>query len=103
MTASQEELNSPGSTDITLDTQTMKILCEAEWDKEGELKEDESLYERGQFFLLHWGLQYQIIDLGEGRFTTANWTVAICEDCKTGAIRCFLPEQLRILGQQIKE
>ncbi len=81
----------------------MRTLVEAEWDKDGELKEGELPTEKGKFWLHHWGLQYQVIDIGEGRFAVANWTVAICEDCKTGDIRCFLPEQLKIIGHELKK
>jgi hydrogenase maturation factor len=67
----------------------MKTLVEVSFENENDEKE--------QFFLLHWGLKMQVInDLA------VTFTVAICQNVKTGDILCFYPEQLRILGDQIK-
>lgn len=80
----------------------MRLLVEAEWETDGELKEGEPPTAKGKFWLHHWGLQHQIIDIGDGKLAVGNWTIGICEDYETGAIRCFLPEQLKILGQTLK-
>lgn len=81
----------------------MKILVEAEWENDEELLEGEPQTEKGKFWLHHWGLQRDIIDIGDGKLAVGNWTVAICEDYKTGIIRCFMPEQLRIIGTELKK
>ncbi len=73
----------------------MKEFCEVTWqDTEG----DEPVTMKEQYYLLHWGMKFQIInEIG------VNYTVAICQNCKTGDVMCFNPEQLRILGTQIKK
>jgi hypothetical protein len=81
----------------------MRILCEVTWEKEGELEEGEPVYEKGQYWILHFGLDYKLIEVEEGKITAVNYTVIICQHCKTGQIEKFLPEQVKILGTQIKE
>jgi len=76
----------------------LKQYCEVTREKEGELKEGEPETEKDYFFLLHWGLEYTIINE-----VAVNFTVGICENVKTGQIQTFLPEQIRIIGQKIKE
>jgi predicted metal-binding protein len=80
----------------------MRILCRVTWEKDEQTKEGESIMDSGDYFLLHWGLQYEIIQLEEGHVAAVNYTIAICQDCETGEVRCVLPEQIRILGNDIK-
>lgn len=80
----------------------LKTLCEISWEKDGELEEGESTIEKDLYFLLHWGLKHEIVQVEE-RMLAINWTVAICQNVKTGVIECFAPEQLRILGNEIKK
>jgi hypothetical protein len=80
----------------------MKILCECQWKTDTTDKDDEPIYETGEFYLLHWGLDRDIIQSKED-MTAVSYTVGICEDCKTGQIRCFFPEQIRILGKIVSE
>jgi hypothetical protein len=76
----------------------LKTYCECSWPKEGEVEEGESTTDKDYFYLLHWGLKMEIVNnIG------LNYTVAICQNCKTGEVICFLPEQLKILGNEIKE
>jgi hypothetical protein len=77
----------------------MKILCECQWQKDETGEDGEPVYERGEFLLLHWGLQNTITQTEDDRMIAVSYTVGICEDCKTGQIRCFLPESIRILGR----
>jgi hypothetical protein len=79
----------------------MKILCECQWEKDDVGDNGEPMYERGEFLLLHWGLQNSISETKDGMISV-SYSVGICEDCKTGQIRCFLPESIRILGTIIK-
>lgn len=74
----------------------MRVLAEVSWEKEDGLGEGESSMIREMYFLLHWGMNYTIVN-----GIAVNYTVAICQDCKTGDIRCFLPEQLRVVGKDI--
>ena len=76
----------------------MKTLVEVTWEKEGELKEDEPATEKDLYWLCHWGTKMEIINN-----TGVSFSVAICQNCKTGEVMCFLPEQLRIIGTEIKK
>jgi len=69
----------------------MRTLTEVRVIKEGTENDEEPSYETRKFYLLHWGMSVK------------HYTVAICEDCDTGQIRCFLPESLKIIGQEIKK
>ena len=80
----------------------MKILCEVTQEKEGELKEGEPQEERSDWWLLHWGLDYTIIEMNEEMRIGVSYTVAICQHRESGVIRCFRPEQLQVLGREIK-
>jgi hypothetical protein len=81
----------------------MKTLVEAIWEKDGELVDGEPPTAKGKFWLHHWGLQHQVIDIGDGKLAVGTWTVGICEDYKTGDIRCFMPEQLKVIGHEIQK
>jgi hypothetical protein len=76
----------------------MKTLVEVSYEKEGILKEDESPIEKDQFWLLHWGVKFEVIN-----DIAVNYTVAICQNVNTGEIICFYPEQLKIIGQKIEK
>lgn len=45
------------------------------------------------FYLLHWGLQMNYI-----METPTAETVAICQEVRTGRIRTFLPESIKVIG-----
>lgn len=81
----------------------MRTLCEASWETDEELKEGEPVIKKGKFFLLHFGLKCDLIETENKRMVAMNYTVAICQDCKTGQIREFLPTQLKIIGDEIKK
>lgn len=69
----------------------MRTLAEVRLIKEGTENDDEPAYETKKFILLYWGTSVE------------HFTVAVCEDCETGQIKCFLPESLKIIGQEIKK
>ena len=75
----------------------MRTLCECTWEIESD--GDEPAYKTGEFILLHWGLQYTMQEIQEGKIIPVNYTVGVCQDTQTGQIRCFLPENIRILGR----
>jgi hypothetical protein len=81
----------------------MRTLCEARWIKEGIEDDETPLYETRQYWLLHFGLKYDLITTEEGKMVAVNYTVCVCEDYETGELRLLNPEQIRILGRQIKE
>jgi len=81
----------------------MRVLVEVEIATDEVGEDEELIYEKKEFFLLHWGLDYTLIEMEEGRRIAANFTVAICEDYETGQILCFRPEQLKIIGREIKK
>ena len=81
----------------------MRILCEISWIKDEQPIDGETIMEKDKYWILHYGLDYRIIELGEDRIAAVNFTVIICQNCKTGQIEKFLPEQCRILGPEVKE
>lgn len=81
----------------------MRTLVEASWAREGELEEGEPAMEKGTYWLLHWALKYEIIQLEEGHVAAVNYTVGICQDFNTGELRCFLPESIKIIGTELKK
>ena len=79
----------------------MRTLCEVRILKEGTEDEEEPAYEQKQYWLLYFGLKYDLIT-EEGRTVAVNYSVCICEDYETGQLRCFLPEEIKIIGREIK-
>ena len=71
----------------------MKVLCEI-------TNEDDELY-RKQFYLLHFGTTYQIVDAGDGMKMPVSYSVALCQEVETGQIMSILPDSLRIIGEDI--
>lgn len=55
------------------------------------------------YYLLHWGLKYDMLPDSYGQLVPVHYTVAICQHIKTGTIETFLPDQLRVLGLNVKE
>jgi hypothetical protein len=55
-----------------------------------------------QFYLLHWGLTYTIMQLNEGA-TPVQYTVGICQHINTGQINIFYPGQIRVVGKEVKK
>ena len=74
----------------------MRDLCEVSWQKEDT--EEEPIMVKEKYFLLHFGLKYAIINN-----VAVNYTVAICQNYKTGQLEMFDPSQIRILGTEIKK
>jgi hypothetical protein len=54
------------------------------------------------FYLLHWGLRYDMIVNEVGNMMPVHYTVAICQNIKTGAIELYMPDQLRVIGTNLK-
>jgi len=81
----------------------MRILAEVSWAKDDELQEGESAYDKGEYWILHYGLDYRIINVDDDKIAAVNFTVVICQNCKTGQLEKFLPEQIKILGSEIKK
>ena len=79
----------------------MRILVEVTQEKEELGDEEATLYEKDVYFLLHWGLDYTIIEMNEEMRIGVSYTVAICQNMETNIVRCFRPEQLRILGKTL--
>ena len=79
----------------------MRTLCEVRILKEGTEDEEEPVHEQKQYWLLYFGLKYDLIT-EEGKVVAVNYSVCICEDYETGQLRCFLPEEIKIIGREIK-
>ena len=84
---------------IISDTQ-MRSLVETSWEEEN--KEGDLITKKGTFWLLHFGLNYNVINTEHG-LIAVNYTVAICQDCETGQLRYFTPDKLRVIGTEIKK
>lgn len=80
----------------------MRTLIEVTIEKDELDKDGNPQYERSNYWLLHFGLQIQTIE-SEGKIIPVSYTVAICQKYDTGEIRCFAPEQIRVLGKEVKE
>jgi len=78
----------------------MRTLVEVTYDEEN--KDGEVITKKSHYYLLHWGLKYDLFD-DAGRILTPTYTVAICQDRETDQVRCFRPEQLKIIGDSIKK
>ena len=74
----------------------LKTIVEGSWDGEDGPMTD-------KYFLLHWGLRYELIPDAFGNLQPVHYTVGICQNIKSGAIEMFLPDQLKVLGQTVKE
>ena len=78
-------------------------------DKDGEVidttrkskKPQEPAFEDVLYYLLHWGLTYEILIDNQQRYPV-SYTVAICQHIKTGVIRTFIPQELTVLGKEQK-
>ena len=74
----------------------IKTIVEVSWDEEGREKKD-------NYYLLHFGLKYDLAQDGHGNLVPVHYTVAICQNIKSGAIEMFLPDQLRVLGVNLRD
>ena len=80
----------------------MKILCEVTQERDEQGDNGETLYTRGKYWLMHFGLEFKMIETDQG-LVPVNYTVAICENYETGQVETYQPSQIKILGKQIKE
>jgi hypothetical protein len=76
----------------------MRTLVEVTWEKEGELEEGEPTMAKDEYWLLHFGLHYTIVN-----DMAVNYTVCICQNCKTGQLESFDVSQVRIIGTELKK
>jgi len=81
----------------------MRVLVEVTQEREELSNEGETLYEKDLYYLLHWGLDYTIIETNDDMRVGVSYTVAICQNMETNIVRCFRPEQLQVLGREIKQ
>lgn len=58
---------------------------------------DEPTTVREQYYLLHFGLKYEIINEAG-----VMYTVAICQSVKTGQLEYFNIDQIKIIGAIVK-
>ena len=78
-------------------------------DKQGEIidsskktkKDQEPVFEEVYYYLLHWGLTYEILIDNQQRYPV-SYTVGICQHIKTGVIKTFIPQELTIIGKEQK-
>ena len=62
-------------------------------------KDQEPAFEEVLYYLLHWGLTYEILVDKEARYPV-SYTVGICQQIESGEIRAFLPTELKVIGKQ---
>jgi hypothetical protein len=78
----------------------MRELAEVTWvNEEGS----EPVTVKEKVWLLHFGLKSEVINDGDGHLIGISNTVAICQNCKTGELNCWAPENLKIIGTEIKK
>lgn len=80
----------------------LKIICEVKvpiFNDDGVQEEvDGNLVEKKQeFYLLHWGLQAQLVN-----DIPVNETVGVCQNIETGQVFLFHPTSIKIIGKEIK-
>jgi hypothetical protein len=59
----------------------------------------EQAYEDVMYYLLHWGLTYEILSDGNQRYPIA-YTVAICQHMKNGTVKSFTPQDITVVGKE---
>lgn len=64
-------------------------------------KVQEPAFEDVMYYLLHWGLTYEILIDRESRYPV-SYTVGICQHTKTGVVKTFIPQELTVLGKEEK-
>jgi len=77
-------------------------------DKEGEIidpskktkKVREPAFVEQMYYLLHWGLTYEILIDNQQRFPV-TYTVGICQHIKTGVIKTVFPQELTVIGKEM--
>jgi hypothetical protein len=72
----------------------MKTMVEVTWIEEVN---EETVTKTDKYWLLYWGLKFDIVN-----DVAVNYTVAICSHLVTGQVEMFSPDQLKILGTEIK-
>jgi len=70
----------------------LRTIVEANWEEDGESRQD-------RYFLLHWGLKFDMVPDSYENLVPVHYTVGICQNIKSGAIEMFLPDQLKVVGQ----
>lgn len=76
----------------------MRELCEITWEKDDQPADGNTIYVKERYFLLHFGLRYEIInEMG------VSYTVAICQSVKTGQLEFFDITQIRVIGTELKK
>ena len=75
----------------------IRTIVQASWDDE------DGKEKKANYVLLHWGLKYDLVTDDYNHIVPVQYTVAIVQDLKSGAIETFLPEQLVVMGVTPKE
>lgn len=73
----------------------IKTIVEVTFDEDGQEKKD-------LYYLLYWGLKYDLIPGENGYMIPVHYTISICQHLKTGQIETFMPEQLKVEGSETK-
>jgi hypothetical protein len=78
----------------------MRDLCEITWQ---DTEKEEPVTVKEQYWLLHFGLKYQLIEMAGGNTMAVSYTTCICQSVKTGQLEMFDPSQIRVIGTEIKK
>lgn len=73
----------------------IKTIVHVDMPKEG----DESIMSPREYYLLHWGLETEIMRDAQGNPVPLTYTVGICQDIKTGHIETFGPKVIKVIGK----
>jgi hypothetical protein len=76
----------------------LKTYCEVTIDTGEVDDEGNEIYQKDYYFLLHWGIRYDIVS-----DQAVSYTVGIMQNVKTGQIELHEPTSIRIIGNEIKE
>lgn len=78
----------------------MKELIEVTWKDE---EEAEPVWVKEKYYLLHFGLKYQLIETENGNIAPVSYTVCICQSVKTGQLEYFDAGQIRVIGTKLEK
>ena len=85
--------------ELSFDEEGNQLDTEGEIIDSDRIKVQEPGYEKVKYYLLHWGLTYEILVDQNQRYPIA-YTVAICQRFGTGEIKSFVPQDLTVIGKE---
>lgn len=64
-------------------------------------KKQIAVFNEVMYYLLHWGLTYEILIGKDGQQYPVTYTIGICQHLKNGEIKTFIPAELTVVGKEV--